>query len=47
MEHAEIVRASLAIMWKGMMGLFTIAAVMALLTAAIIKFCRRPEKPSS
>jgi len=45
MEHAEIVRASLTIMWKGMMGLFIIAAVMAWLTAAIIKFCRRPETP--
>ena len=46
MEHAEIVRASLTIMWKGMTGLFVIAAVMAWLTATIIKFCSRAKPPS-
>jgi len=40
MENAEFVRASLTMMWKGMMGLFIIAAVMAWLTAVIIKWCK-------
>lgn len=41
MEHTEIVRASLTMMWKGMAGLFLITAIMAGLTAAIIKLSRR------
>ena len=41
MEHAETIRAALAMMWKGMAGLFIITAAMAGITAVIIKFCRR------
>ena len=46
MEHNESVRAALTMMWKGMLGLFIIAAVMAWLTATIIKFCSRAKPPS-
>ena len=46
MEHNESVRAALTMMWQGMTGLFIIAAVMAGLTAAIIKFCSRAKPPS-
>ncbi len=46
MDQAETVRASITILWKGMAGMFVIAAVMAGLTTAIIKWCRRATPPS-
>jgi len=48
--NSEVVRntvASLDIMWKGMLGLFAVCGVIALLTAAFGILCRKAAKPAA